>query len=579
MMGAMTLLLPLLIACGGVSVGPGDGTGTLPATTDTAVTDTELPTSDTYGAGIYDIDRLLQVDVTLDPDDWESLRYQARDFLDMLSGDECLAEPFESPYTWFPATVTIDGTTLDNVAVRKKGLLGSVEPGRPSLKLSFDKYEPDQRFEDVERLTLNNSRQDGSRIKTCLGYQLYADAGLPASRCSYARVIVNGEDLGVYVNVEPVKKDMLRRVFGNDDGNLYEGTLSDFLEGWNGSFEDKTELSDRADLAAATDALAVTGEGFVDAVEAVFDLDEFFRYWALEALIGHWDSYTGNRNNFFVYGDPDADGRFRFLPWGIDAILEGDEPFGQGRPVSVTGEATLPSRLLGHPELVDRYEAALRSLLDEVWHEDTLLARIDHAEALTGAYAWPNHDDGGWYDDTLDRIRDFVRDRRDAVEDEWAGEAPDAALPDPGDVCLDVIGTIDLPFETTQGSYGTQDTWSHGTSTWNFELDGEDVEVEVLGNVVGEYDGIGYFIFSGKLDVDYNVAVYGYTTRPELLEQPGTIPLDWSSGIAYLIVDADGNFDGWEVGAYLGGSLTLTEASPNRDSAWVGSFQLDVYGQ
>ena len=571
MMPAMISLLLLSLACDGGQV----DTGTAPTS---LVDDTGETDGTRYGEAIYDIDRLLQVEVTLDPDDWEDLRYQARDFLNMLSGDECLAEPFESPYSWFPATVTIDGTTLENIAVRKKGLLGSVEPGRPSLKLDFDRYVDGQLYEDVERLTLNNSRQDGSRIKTCLGYQLYADAGLPAPRCSYAHVVVNGEDLGVYVNVEPVKKPFLRRVFGNDSGNLYEGTLSDFLDGWDTSFDDKTDVSDYADIQAATEALETQGTGFEAAVAEHFDLDEFYRAWALEALIGHWDSYTGNRNNFYVYGDPVDGGRFSFIPWGIDAILEGEEPFGEGRPTTITGTATLPSRLLGHSEPVARYEAALRSLLEEVWDEEVLLGRVDHAVELTASYAWPEGNDEGWQDDTIGAIRDFIERRRAQVEAEWAVDAPDAAVGDPGDICLDVIGTIDLAFETTQGSYGTQDTWSHGESTWDFLLYDAPTPVEVLGNVAGEYDGVFYMILSAALSEDYNLAVYVYSTRPELFQTAGTVPLDWSSATAYLLLDADGDLEGWELGAYLGGSLTLTEAGLPYDSPLVGSLALEVFG-
>ncbi len=571
MMPPMFSLSFFLLACDGGQV----ETNTLPTS---VVDDTGTSDGSSYGEALYDIDRLLQVEVTLDADDWEDLRYQARDFLDMLSGDECLSEPFESPFTWFPATVTIDGTTIEEVAVRKKGLLGSVEPGRPSLKLDFDRYVDGQLFEDVERLTLNNSRQDGSRIKTCLGYQLYADAGLPAPRCSYAHVVVNGEDLGVYVNVEPVKKALLRRAFGNDSGNLYEGTLSDFLVGWNTSFDDKTDVSDYADIEAATAALETEGEGFEAAVAEHFDLDEFYRAWAMEALIGHWDSYTGNRNNFYVYADPDDGGRFSFIPWGIDAILEGDEPFGEGRPTTVTGTATLPSRLLGHTDAVAHYEAALRSLLDDVWDEEVLLGRVDHAVALTAPYAWPEGDDDGWQDYTIGAIQDFIEGRRAQVEAEWAVEAPDAAVGDPSDICLEVIGTIDLDFETTQGSYGTKDTWSYGESTWDFRLYDAATPVEVLGTVVGEYDGVFYMFLSASLAEDYNIVVYVYSTRPELFQTAGTVPLDWSSATAYLLLDPDGDLDGWELGAYLGGSVTLTEASLAYDSPLVGTLTLEVFG-
>src|SRR5690606_12426430 len=98
--------------------------------------------------------------------------------------------------TYFPARVTIDGAVIDNVGVRKKGFLGSLLMGRPSLKLRLDELVPGQRHAGLDRLTLNNNRQDGSRIRQCLAYARFRAAGVPAPRCNFARVTVNGESLG-----------------------------------------------------------------------------------------------------------------------------------------------------------------------------------------------------------------------------------------------------------------------------------------------------------------------------------------------------------------------------------------------
>ena len=59
----------------------------------------------------------------------------------------------------------------------------------------------------------------------------------------------------------------------------------------------------------------------------VVDLDAFFRYWALEGLLGYWDGYSGNRNNFFVYVHPRTD-KVYFIPWGADHLFT---RFGPGR--------------------------------------------------------------------------------------------------------------------------------------------------------------------------------------------------------------------------------------------------------
>src|SRR5262249_49774481 len=141
--------------------------------------------------------------------------------------------------------------------VRKKGFLGSLDPVKPGLKLKFDEYVNGQRFLDLKQMTLNNSRQDPSYVHQCLSYATFNAAGIPASRCNFAHVKVNGADLGLYVHVESASKDFLERTYPNPEGNLYEGTLSDFRDGWTATFDLKTNTSanDRSDLNPVVDAL------------------------------------------------------------------------------------------------------------------------------------------------------------------------------------------------------------------------------------------------------------------------------------------------------------------------------------
>ena len=35
-------------------------------------------------------------------------------------------------------------------------------------------------------------------------------------------------------------------------------------------------------------------------------------------MVGHWDSFSGNANNYYFYRDPGTE-KFYFLPWGPDA--------------------------------------------------------------------------------------------------------------------------------------------------------------------------------------------------------------------------------------------------------------------
>ena len=60
--------------------------------------------------------------------------------------------------------VPIDGTKVGRVVVRKKGFAGSLDPERPLIKVQIDKFEKGRRFAGVDTLTLNNNKQDPSRV-------------------------------------------------------------------------------------------------------------------------------------------------------------------------------------------------------------------------------------------------------------------------------------------------------------------------------------------------------------------------------------------------------------------------------
>ena len=243
--------------------------------------------SDAYFA----MDRVLDISIEIAPEDWDTLRHQTRTFEDLLEEIEKyeLSRPFASIYTWFSGRVTVDGETHADVGVRKKGFLGSQSDTKPSLKLRFDKYVNNQTLGGViERMTLNNSIQDASMINTCLAYQIFAAAGLPSSRCSFATVTVNGIELGLYVHVEEIKAPMLARHFDSAEGNLYEGTISDFTPEYRGTFEKKTneDADDWSDVDAVLAALQDPSDAGLKALANIVDLDRFLSFWATEVAGG-----------------------------------------------------------------------------------------------------------------------------------------------------------------------------------------------------------------------------------------------------------------------------------------------------
>ena len=101
-------------------------------------------------------------------------------------------------------------------------------------------------------------------------------------------------------------------------------------------------------------ALAKEDDELIDALSQVIDLNAFYTFWATEVLLGHWDGYAGNQNNFYIYGAPLDGGRFRFIPWGVDsAFFDAEEAgvFGLDVdvPTTVWAFAELSRRLYNHP--------------------------------------------------------------------------------------------------------------------------------------------------------------------------------------------------------------------------------------
>jgi spore coat protein H len=150
---------------------------------------------------LYSQERILEVEVQMSPADFAELRVQTRDPLALLRGD-CLAQPFPEAFSYFPADVVVNGQTVEDVGIRKKGFLGSLSESKPGLKIDFAEFVPSQELFGRKKLTLNNAVADPSLLRQCMTYDLFNKAGIPAPQCGFAHVTVNGEDMGIYVNVE-----------------------------------------------------------------------------------------------------------------------------------------------------------------------------------------------------------------------------------------------------------------------------------------------------------------------------------------------------------------------------------------
>jgi hypothetical protein len=151
----------------------------------------------------YALDNVITVKITMPQAEWDAVRNEEP------KGGRCNFEwTGDARFTWRKAaSVEISGTkfptkaTFTDVGVKKKSFCGSINSDKPCLHVDFGKF-GDANVPGIEALigsryvTLNNSIQDRSYIKQTLGYRLLDMAGLPNSRCNYARVFVNGTPVG-----------------------------------------------------------------------------------------------------------------------------------------------------------------------------------------------------------------------------------------------------------------------------------------------------------------------------------------------------------------------------------------------
>lgn len=494
----------------------------------------------------FPVDELLEVELELEPADWDQLRFETRSLFEVLGGD-CLDGPFESPYTELRAELRVNGEALGPVGVRKKGFIGSLSTTKPGLRIDMDEFMDGGRLRGRELLTLNNTPQDPTMMRTCLAYEVFAAAGVPAPACAFAHLVVNGEDLGLYAHVETPDSDFIERVAGDRDAPFFEGTLSDLTAGWTATFDPD---SDGAYPALLDAAVAAVDSGDLDEIGRHIDLPAFYRFWAAEVLVGHWDGYGWNRNNYYVVIDP-ADGLLRFVPWGPDAAFS-DLSLGVSSDWIALSSA-LPLALARDPEGLAAYKAELQRQLDAVWSEERVLARLDALLALTEPVQRPSTR-------AVAELRGAIAGQAPALR---AGLGRDPRVPDAVEpaLCMEELGAVALAFRAPFGGSAEGPPETGGcdllltTDTESFDLRG--------GAAISEpTDRDGYAAFYCYFVLG-EATVLPYFAVPAELLRPGPLTLDYTVSYGVLYVDARSTGD-YRAQGIFSGDLQLGEAEAVR---------------
>lgn len=282
---------------------------------------------------IFQGDRIIDVKVTIDEDDWQSI----------------LDSPLDKDYK--SVTVEVDGQKLDNVGFSTKGnmtlrsVAGMSDSDRYSFRLKFDKYDKSQTLQGLDKMVLNNSYTDPSFLREYLHYEALRAIGMDAPLTVFTNLYINGELFGFYIGVESIDDSYLARTVGSDykDGILYDTDEKSYLQYVEGSnydtlTEDLGSDEDKAKLKNFIKVLNDMPAGEKGGIESVLDVDSALQYIAANAVLGNYDSYNGDKgHNYMLYGD--ANGKFSVLPWDFNMSFNGYSAGTRG--AGTTGSGTV----------------------------------------------------------------------------------------------------------------------------------------------------------------------------------------------------------------------------------------------
>ncbi|GGP63183.1 CotH kinase family protein [Shewanella saliphila] len=365
------------------------------------------------------------------------------------SSSSSLSDTDEDPI-FVPAEVFYNDTEWYRVGIRFKGnssLQTSWQQGilKLAFKLDFDEYEDDypqidnQRFYGFKKFSLKNNYNDESMLREKVAADVFKDAGLAVSHTGFYTLYVDHGDgpeyFGLYTLVEEVDDTVIDTQFSSDDGNLYkpEDDGAMFVEGSfnEDDFEKKTNEDDEdwSDIEALFSALhddTYTSDRATwrTNLEAVFDVDVFLKYLAVNGIIQNWDTYGIMPHNYYLYNDPDTS-KLTWIPWdNNEALQDGNQGGALALDFSDLNSSSWPliSKLYADDVYREQYNEYILDVISDAFETNKMQANYNAYSALVAPYATTEISGYTFLESTndfynaIDELLEHAEDRATAVD-------------------------------------------------------------------------------------------------------------------------------------------------------------------
>jgi spore coat protein H len=383
-------------------------------------------------ATVFDLNQVASITLDLTVGEWNKILQN----FDLNSAND------KKVVSKFTFTNRSGSVILDSIGLRLKGntsrrrpeggfgeLHNATNPDwhHSHFALDFSKYRDNQRFKGLGKLNLKWFKDDAAYVREVYCYDLFRRFGCwNAPRASYCRVTIKIQGdatpayFGVYAMVENIDEDFIQKNQSNlgfGIGFLWKGgyggsSNANFVSTESIGVENvdinpalsvyyaydlktrKTEL-----LAAKTELLqfisnlnTLTGTPFQTWIEQKMDVPLFLKTYAVNVVVGMWDDYWVNGNNFFFYFA--TNGKAYFIPYDYDNTL------GTSLIVSNSGtqnmltwgnmtQRPLITKILAIPQYKNLYKSyitQLTSSTNDLFDQTKSISRIQNWQNLIAPF-------------------------------------------------------------------------------------------------------------------------------------------------------------------------------------------------
>ena len=279
-----------------------------------------------------------------------------------------------------PATVTVDGRVYRDVGVHFRGnsSFGVGNGFKRSLNLAFDFVHENQAIGGYRTLNFLNANTDPTLMRTVLSMHI-ARQYIAAPKANFVRVVINGENWGVYANAQQFNKEFVADNFGTTKGARWKISQAnrggggftyqgDDASRYRATFQIKSKDEPEAwaaliDLAKTLDTTPV--ESLEAALASRIDIDAYLRFLALDNVMNSADAFYQRVADYSLYRDPA--GKFHFVFHDANEMFSMGGRSQQLSPLVAENDTNKPiiAKVLAVPALRTKYLGYLREIAEK----------------------------------------------------------------------------------------------------------------------------------------------------------------------------------------------------------------------